>query len=309
MTSAHGSAAEHLAEAGRFGAPDAFLRRLEWTVLRRLDGIQHGDHRSAYRGNGVDIVDLRAYEAYDDVRHIDWNVTARMDEPYVREYAEEREITAWLLIDRSPSMTLGPPGRTKERLAAELAVSLARLLGRSGNRVGAMVMTDSRPPVVIPAASGRRQTLRIAAELLRPVAPLRGATDLGSLLLPAASALRRRAAVFIVADFVTLPGWERGLRMLAHRHDVSALQVTDQLEHDLPDVGLVTVEDAETGAQFEIDTSNTEFRRRHAALVADRDAIIEDVMRRVGVPHLTVSTSDELVPTLARLVTRRKIRR
>ena len=111
-------------------------------MLRRLDGIQHGDHRSAYRGPGVDVVDLRPYEASDEVRHIDWNVTARMDEPYVREFAEDREIAAWLLIDRTPSMTLGPAGRTKERLAVELAVSLARLLGRGGNRVGAMVLTD-----------------------------------------------------------------------------------------------------------------------------------------------------------------------
>ena len=163
-----------------------------------LDGIQHGDHRSAYRGTGVDMIDLRAYEADDDVRHIDWNVTARMDEPYVREFAEDRELAAWLLVDRSSSMTLGPIGRTKERLAVELAVSLARLLGRGGSRVGAMVLSDDGPPTVIRARAGRRHTLHIATELLRPVSPSSAATDLDRLLLPAAAALKRRSAVFIV---------------------------------------------------------------------------------------------------------------
>jgi uncharacterized protein (DUF58 family) len=293
----------------RTGAPDALLRRLEWTVLRRLDGILHGDHRSAYRGAGVDVVDMRPYENSDEVRHIDWNVTARMDEPYVREFAEDREIGAWLLVDRSPSMTLGPTGRTKERLAVELTVSLARLLGRGGNRVGAMVLTDSGSPVVIRAQSGRRHTLHIAAELLHPITPERGATDLGRLLLPAASALKRRSAVFIVSDFVTVPGWERSLQMLARRHDVLAIEVIDRFERVLPDVGMVIVEDVETGTQVEVDTSNAEFRRRHAALVAARVAAVDQVMRRAGVARSTVSTTDDLIAGLSRILTTRKARR
>ena len=216
------------------------------------------------------------------MRHIDWNVTARMDEPYVREFAEDRELAAWLLVDRSSSMTLGPIGRTKERLAVELAVSLARLLGRGGSRVGAMVLSDDGRPTVIRARAGRRQTLHIATELLRPVSPSSAATDLGRLLLPAAAALKRRSAVFIVSDFVTVPGWERGLQMLARRHDVAAVEVVDRFERELPDIGVITVEDAETGAQVEIDTSNAAFRRRHAALVAERVAAVDQVLRRRG---------------------------
>jgi uncharacterized protein (DUF58 family) len=294
-------------EVARAGAPDALLRRLEWTVLRRLDGIQHGDHRSAYRGTGVDIIDLRPYEPSDEVRHIDWNVTARMDEPYVREFAEDREIAAWLLIDRTASMTLGPAGRTKERLAVELAVSLARLLGRGGNRVGAMVLTEG-PPAVIRPAAGRRQTLRIASELLRPSAPTKGATDLGRLLLPAAAALRRRSAVFVISDFVTVPGWERGLQMLARRHDLTVVEVVDRFERQLPDIGVLTVEDAETGAQVEIDTGNAAFRRRHAALVAERIAEVDQVMRGAGVIRSILSTTDDLVTALTRLMSTRAAR-
>jgi hypothetical protein len=178
-----------------------------------------------------------------------------------------------------------------------------------GNRVGAMVLTDDRPPSVIAPAVGRRQTLRIAAELLRPLTPMRGATDLARLLVPAASALTRRSAVFIVSDFVTVPGWERGLQMLARRHDVSAIEVVDRFERELPDVGVVTVEDVETGNQVEVDTSNAEFRRRHAALVTERVALVDQVMRRAGVARATISTTDELVTTLARLVATRKVRR
>lgn len=309
MSNGSTALADGAPDVARPTAPDALLRRLEWKVLRRLDGMQHGDHRSAFRGYGIDVVDLRPYEATDEVRHIDWNVTARMDEPYVREFVEDREIDAWLLVDRTPSMTLGPADRTKERVAVELSVALARLLGRSGNRVGAMVLADNGPPTVLRPAGGRRQTLRIAAELLCPTTPAPGATDLGRLLLPAAAALRRRSAVVVVSDFVTVPGWERGLQMLARRHDVSAIEVVDRFERELPDIGVVTVEDAETGAQVEVDTGNAEFRRRHAALVTERVAAVDGIMRRAGVTRSTVATLDDLVPALARLVVAREARR
>ena len=156
--------------------------------------------------------------------------------------------------------------------------------------MGAMVLTEGAP-AVIRARAGRRQTLRITSELLRPVAPVRGATDLGRLLLPAAAALKRRSAVFILSDFVTVPGWERGLQMLARRHDLTVIEVTDRFERQLPDIGVVTVEDAETGAQVEIDTGSAAFQRRHAALVAERSAAVDQVMRRAGVTRSTVSTT------------------
>src|SRR6185295_18379359 len=145
-------------------APDQLLRRLEWQVIRRLDGRLLGSYRTHFYGSGIDFADLRTYTPEDDVRHIDWNVTARLDEPYVRQYTEDRELTAWLLLDRSRSMTFGPAERGKDVVLIELAVTLARLLSRGGNRVGAMLY-DNHLERTIPPRTGRNHVLRITHEL------------------------------------------------------------------------------------------------------------------------------------------------
>src|SRR5437763_12047318 len=145
---------------------DRVLRRLEWHVIRRLDGRLQGDYRTLIRGQGTDFLDLREYEPGDDVRHIDWNVTARMDTPFVRQYTEDRELTAWLLLDRSPSMGFGPIERPKELVVRELATALARLLTRDGNRLGA-VLFDNEIEETLPPRSGRNQVLALARNLSR----------------------------------------------------------------------------------------------------------------------------------------------
>src|ERR1700716_3888894 len=145
--------------------PDAILRRLEWTVIRRLDGLLHGDYRTLFRGFGVDLADLREYEYHDDVRHIDWNVTARLQTPYVRVYNEERDITAWFVLDLSPSIDFGSQTVNKRAVATQLVTVLARMLTRHGNRVGALFYGDS-VDTVIPARSGRRQVLHILHKML-----------------------------------------------------------------------------------------------------------------------------------------------
>ena len=226
-----------------------------------------------WHGAGIDFADLRAYTPEDDVRHIDWNVTARLDEPYVRQYTEDRELTAWLVLDRSASMRFGAAGRGKESSPTELAVSLARLLAQGGNRVGA-ILYDNRAHQVIPPRTGRDQILRIARELMRPPAAAGpgATTDLAAMLrLAAATTARRRSLVFVISDFIGDPGWDRPLAMLAHRHEVVVIRVVDPAELELPDLGLILVEDAETGEQLLVDTSDPLLRGRLAAQVGARE--------------------------------------
>ncbi|MBC9820459.1 DUF58 domain-containing protein [Terrabacter sp. MAHUQ-38] len=329
---------------------ERLLRRLEWRVVKRLDGRLQGDYRSLFRGSGVDFTDLREYEPGDDLRHIEWNVTARLDEPYVREYVEERELTAWLLLDHSASMGFGPVDRQKDLVLAEVATTLAHVLIRGGSRVGAIVM-DTGVDAVIPPASGRTQVLRIAKTLLDrrearaagdeaaagasraagrsgrgrfgrrrartaagagagPTAFGHGAvTDLSVLLSAAAGIARRRSLVIVVSDFISADGWDLPLGRLARRHEVVALQVLDRRESELPDAGGVYVEDAETGEQIFVDTSDVGFRGRLAAAAEARQAELLERARKAGVDLYPVRTDDDLVRSLLRISELRRRRR
>jgi len=210
--------------------PEAILRRLEWTVLRRLDGLLYGDYRTLFRGFGVDLDDLREYQFHDDVRHIDWNVTARMQTPYVRVYNEERELTAWFLLDLSPSVDFGSQKIKKRAVATELVAVLARAFSRHGNRIGALFYGGS-VDTLIPARTGRRHVLHIVHKMLaRPELARSAATDLQQLLRSAYQVMPRRSLVFVVSDFISLPGWEKPLAHLAQRHEVVAVRLYDRLE-------------------------------------------------------------------------------
>ncbi|MEW5865088.1 MAG: DUF58 domain-containing protein [Pseudomonadota bacterium] len=287
--------------------PEALLRRLEWTVLRRLDGLLHGDYRTLFRGFGLDLADLREYQYHDDVRRIDWNVTARLQTPYVREYHEDREVTAWFLLDVSPSMDFGSAARKRAVLEDFVAV-LARLLTRHGNRVGALFYGE-RLDTVIPARGGRRQVLEILYRLQsRPARERSAPTDLGAFLRASFNALKRRALVFLVSDFISAPGWERPLAQLAVRHEVLAVRLYDALEMEIPDVGLVLIQDAETGEQIFVDTGEPAFRRRFAALAARREERLRAGLREAGVDAFELATGDDLVEALARFAALRKLR-
>jgi uncharacterized protein (DUF58 family) len=289
--------------------PDRVLRRLEWKVLRRLDGRLQGEHRTALRGHGTDYLDLRGYVDGDDVRHIDWNVTARMDELFVREFTEDRELAAWLLLDRSASMGFGPSERTKEHVLHEVAAVSAQLLARGGNRVGA-ILFDNEQAQTIPPRQGRDQVLVVLRELMRPPAAGSTVTDLGRLLDLAARTVRRRSLVVIVSDFISEPGWERPLQRLAARHEVVAIRLHDRREADLPDAGLIVVQDAETGEQLLVDTSDPELRRRLRAAADERDELIRVATAKAGVDLYTISTEDDLLMAFVRLArTRRRPRR
>ena len=288
--------------------PERILRRLEWRVIRRLDGQLQGDYRTVFRGVGIDFADLREYEPGDDVRHIDWNVTARMDSPYIRTFLEDRELTAWLLLDRSPSMDFGPTDRSKELVLIELAVTLARLLSRGGNRVGA-ILYNNAVERVIPPRSGRNQVLRLTRHLLQPAVPTGTATDLSGLFAAAASTIKRRSVVVVLSDFISAPGWEPPLARLGERNDVVTIRVSDPRELELPDAGLIVVEDAETGELLSVDTSDPEFRRRFHAATEARRADLETSARQAAVQIHEVSTQDDLVRALLRIVELRRRRR
>jgi uncharacterized protein (DUF58 family) len=291
-------------------APDRLLLRLEWRVIRRLDGRVQGAYRTPYRGTGLDFAGLRPYVEEDDARHIDWNATARLDEPQVRQFTEDRELTVWLVLDRSASMTVGRPGHGKQDVLAELALTLARLFGRGGNRVGAL-LHDGASTRVVPPGTGRGHALRIGHELDRTAAaPPAGVTTDFAVLLDAVAALaRRRSLIIVVSDFIGTGEWDLPLLRLVHRHDVVALRVVDAADDDLPEAGLLLVEDAETGEQLLVDTSDPLFRSRLRAGVDERDAALTGRMRRAGVPLHRIDTDRDLVDALLEVVAGTRWRR
>ncbi|MFC7527360.1 DUF58 domain-containing protein [Actinoplanes sp. GCM10030250] len=285
-------------------APDRLLRRLEWKLGRRLDGRLQGAYRTVWHGAGLDFTDLRAYTPEDDVRHIDWNVTARLDEPHVRQYTEDREMTAWFVIDRSASMRFGG-NNGKESVAAELAIALARLVAQGGNRVGA-ILFDNRSHKIIPPRGGRDQILRIARELKAQNGTKDSkTTDLSAMLRLAATTTRtRRSLVFVMSDFIGDPGWDRPLAQITHRHETVVIRVVDPSELELPDLGLILVEDAETGETLLVDTSDPLLRGRLADQVGAREDVLAEGMRKAGVRAHRVTTDQDLLAVLVDMVRR-----
>ena len=288
--------------------PEIILRRLEWTVIRRLDGLLHGDYRTLFRGYGLDLADLREYQYHDDVRHIDWNVTARLQTPYVREYNEDREVTAWFVLDLSPSIDFGSHAVKKRSVALDFVTVLARLLTRHGNRVGALFYGDTLD-TVIPARSGRPQVLHILHRMLsRPERTQSAPTNLQEFLQAAFQVMRRRSLVFVVSDFISTPVWDRPLAHIAQRHEIIAVRLYDPLEMEMPDLGLVVVQDAESGEQLFVDTHDRGFRRRFAAAAERREKNLRAAFRQAGVDALELATDDDLVDAILRFADLRKRR-
>ena len=310
MTSGANDTARH----ERAETEEAILRRLEWTVLKRLDGVLQGDYRTLLRGFGLDFAGLREYQHEDDVRHIDWNVTARMGTPYVRQFSEDRDMNAWFLVDLSPSSDFGSSRRrtlaatavTKRDISSQFVALLARLLSQHGNRTGAMLygsVVDS----VIPPRCNRRHVLHLLHRMRhRPVLGAVGPTRLDVLLRRAAETLKRRSAVFLVSDFISEPGWEKPLAQLTERHDVVAVHVTDPLEQTLPDLGLITMEDPETGEQLFVDTSDKGFRQRFEALAIENERTLQATFKRLGIDALTLRTDQSLLDSVVNFAQRRK---
>jgi uncharacterized protein (DUF58 family) len=289
--------------------PERILLRLDWEVIRRLDGLLQGDYRSLFYGYGVDFADLREYQPEDDVRYIDWNVTARMDTPYVRQYVEDREITAWFLLDLSPSVDFGTVQSLKRTVLIDFVTTIARLLTRHGNRVGA-IFYDSRIERTIPARGGRIQVLRLANDLLKqPQLPRAPFTNLAPLLDYGLQTIKRRSLVFIVSDFICAPGWERSMTLFNQRHEVIAVRLWDPREMELPDIGMVVMQDAETGEQLYVDTHDKRFRQRFEEAARRREMELQQAFKHSGVDVLSLSTEDDLVRAIVRFASLREQRR
>ena len=306
--------------AADIGTPDQLLRQLEWTVIRRLDGLLQGDYRTLFRGTGLDLADLREYQHGDDVRHIDWNVTARLQLPHVRQFTEDRELSAWFLLDLSGSVHFGSNERTKLSVSEGFVAVLARLLTRHGNRVGALMYRE-RVDGVLPARVGRNHVLQLltqmrasaradAADQRRRKGKARPGrqTVLADLLRQAESMIQRRSMIFVLSDFISEPGWEDALGRLARRHEVQAVRLYDPLEMQLPDVGLVTIEDAESGEQLFVDTNDPEFRARFEALAEAQEAQLRTALAKAQVDTLELATDDDLLASLLRFVALRRQR-
>jgi uncharacterized protein (DUF58 family) len=288
-------------------SPQALLQKLEWTVLKRLDGAVQGDYRTLFRGHGVDLADLREYQFHDDVRHIDWNVTARLTVPHVRQFTEERDLTAWFLLDLSPSIDFGS-FRRKRQLSEQFVAVMASVVLRHGNRAGAVLYANALD-TVLPAKSGRAQVLHLMQRMrARPTASAQGVTRLADLIERARPSIKRRCSVFVVSDFISEEGWEAPLARLAQRHDVIAVRLYDPLEMTLPELGMVLMQDAETGEQIFVDTGAHGFRERFEAAAARREAALRDSLARAGVDTLELPTDGDLGDAILAFVDARRQR-
>ncbi len=290
---------------------EALLRQLEWTVIRRLDGLLQGDYRTLFRGSGLELADLREYQAHDDVRHIDWNVTARMQTPFVREHQEDREITAWFLLDLSGSMDFGSTGLSKREAMLRYVGVMAKLLMKRGNRIGAFILNPAEPEgfKFIPARMHRRHLLHLLHAIeTATVTQQTHQTRLTDWLRKANGLLKRRSSVFVVSDFMGEFNWTTELSALSERHETVAVRLLDHAEIDLPNVGLVLLQDPETAEQLLLDTANDKFRARYAQTVEKREAQLATAFAHAGVDALELSTDDDLASALMRFSELRKRR-
>jgi uncharacterized protein (DUF58 family) len=283
---------------------EGILKRLDMPVMRRLEGLLQGNYKSASRGDGLDLADLREYQFHDDVRRMDWNATARQGIPYVREYLEDREIPVWLLLDMSPSMRFEGVSVSKHAVLTEFATLICRLMLSRGNRAGAMIFSG-RVDRTIPARGGRLQLLQILNAISQH-RPTQAATDLKQVLQDAGHVIRRRSLVFVVSDFISAEGWEKSLTTLAMRHDVVAVRLVDPLELRMPDLGFMTFQDAESGEQLFVDTNSRAFQERFAALADARETALRGFFQKAGVDVLELATQDEVMDALLHFADMRK---
>jgi len=314
---------------------EALAHALTWAALRRLDGFFQGSYDTLFHGVGMRMSDIREYLPGDDVRHMDWNVTARTGTPHVRTFYEDRDLTAWFLIDSSASLAFASKGLSKHMVAQQAVHTLATVLVRHGNRVAAMVDDGQEaqgPMKLLAPAGGIHQALGLrrlfsASDPRRAAVPAgsgrakspatgpaaRASHSLGTPLAPllkrAFGVIRRRGLVVIVTDFLVAPGWEPWLRRLAHRHEVLCLQIYDPVEVELPDVGMLYIEDSESGEQCFIDTGDAQIRARYADIMREKRSALQKTCALAGADLLNIGTADPLIPTLMRYLTLRKKRR
>lgn len=282
------------------------LRRLELDVTRRLDGLLHGDHRGLRAGEGMEPGDARRYEAGDDVRRIDWAATARTTEAHVRPAIADHELTAWVVVDLSASLDFGTADCEKRDLVVAAVAAVGFLTARAGNRVGAVLASGGGTTVVPARLGGDHLRALLHRVLVAPRGDGTGAVDLAAVLRDATRLAQRRSLVAIVSDWLAPAGWERPLRALAARHDVLAVEVLDPRELELPDVGVLTVVDPETGGRLEVQTSDRRLRDRYAVAAADQRDRLRRSITATGADHLLLRTDRDWLLDLVAFVERRR---
>jgi uncharacterized protein (DUF58 family) len=285
------------------------LRRLRWSVVQPLATRLNGDERSKLVGPGVEFAGVREYQPGDDIRRIDWNLTARSNTPFIREAQADGAIDVWLVVDVSPSVDWGTGLCLKRYRAIELAAVAGQLLGRHGNRLGLLLFAD-RPIGIVPPGTGRAHLERVVGRLrLQPRSLARGHTDLSAALTSIRRLVRRPSLIVLTSDFLVPEGWAAPLRLLAQRHEVVAARLRDARESSLPDVGVVTFEDPETGEQLTVDTGSRALRERFSRAAAAQAQRIDNVLAGCGVDQLVLGTDEPMLPVLAAFLDARRRRR
>jgi uncharacterized protein (DUF58 family) len=293
---------EPRAQSGRLPAArqasDQLLRHLNWQMIRPLASYLGGNERSQFRGSGVEFSELRTYQPGDDIRFIDWNASARTEEPMIRESHVERSIDVWFLLDMSASTQWGTAACLKWDLAVEFTALAGQLLNRAGNRLGALLFAE-QPLKLIPPQAGHLHLMQLLAQLHQQEITLHsGATDLAAILKKADCVLRRRSLLLVVSDFLVADTWQLALGKLAQRHEIVAVRLVDPREGALPDVGLVTLEDPETGQQLHVDTSNVQLRTRFKLAAQQQTAKIQAELMACGAEVLLLRTDEDLMVSL-----------
>jgi uncharacterized protein (DUF58 family) len=290
------------------GPATEVLRRLELTVTRRLDGLLQGDYRGLVPGHGTEAGETRPYAAGDDVRRIDWNVTARTIEPHIRQTIADRELETWIVADFSASLAFGTADCEKRDLALAGIAAVGFLTQRTGNRIGAVVL-EGEHQMTVPARGGRAHVQALLHRALRAAKDDHpGASDLTGALRRLSVATRRRGLVVVVSDFLAPVGWQRPLRALATHHEVLAIEIVDPRELELPDVGVIDLVDPETGMRREVNTSSAKTRARFAEAAAAQRTEIAAHLREAGVDHLQLRTDHDWLSDLVRFVAWRRER-
>jgi len=293
---------------GEGASPDQVLQRLEISITKRLDGMLQGDYRGLFPGHGSEPGETRVYSAGDDVRRMDWNVTARTLTPHIRETIADRELETWLVVDLSPSLYFGTAKYQKKDLSLAAAATAGFLTARGGNRIGAVLATTNGPEI-IPARTGRnhlRATLARIANHPRPNAY--GSADLAGAIERVMAPNHRRGLAVVVSDFLADDLWHRSLGVVGTRHETLAVEVVDPRELELPSVGVIDVTDPTTGAVRQIQTSKPAVRARYAAAAAKQRARIEGHIRGARADHLRLRTDEDWLPAMVRFVGLRRER-
>jgi uncharacterized protein (DUF58 family) len=284
------------------------LRRLDIVVRRRLDGLLHGEYMGLVPGHGSEAGETRMYMPGDDVRRIDWNVSARMTDPHVRETIADRELECWIVADDSPSLDFGTAFCEKRDLAISAAAAVGFLTHRTGNRIGAALVGPDGVEIV-PARGGKDHLLAVLHRLIAAPRFDSGRTDLGAALLKVAGIARRRGLVVVVSDFLQPPEtWQQRLAQIAVRHETLCIEVVDPREVELPSVGVLAMVDPRSGEVLEIQTANPKVRERYAEAAAAQRGAIAEAIRSAGADHLQLRTDRDWLLDIVHFVARRKDR-